>query len=285
VQDLHELIFDSVESILQQSYSNFELLIIGNSKISYQYKDPRIRHIKAARDTDFATLLNRGIKFAKGKYLIITSEILLFEKHRIYNQVKFLENKNNADIAAVGSYLFLIDKNKVPVSLIQFPLYNQEIQATFLFRNPISTSAAMFRTRIVNKYKLSKKYHKIGEYDFWIKFSNKYKLANLPEFLTYRFLSDKEDFNNSIKEALGTILCKELEKLFDISSQELTIHFAIFGGYMQNYFNTKTKIIDLKIWIDKILRALQSKYQLSNKLINEFKSVILENYCGIISIQ
>src|SRR4051812_25511698 len=66
---------DAIESILSQTYTSFEFIIINDGstdqteKIILSYSDPRIRYLKNSENLKLIASLNKGLKVAKGKYI------------------------------------------------------------------------------------------------------------------------------------------------------------------------------------------------------------------------
>lgn len=92
----------AIESVLGQSYREFELLIVDDGStdntenIVKQYKDSRIRYIKYWPNQGAAHARNVGIKEAKGKYIAFHDSDDLMKNYRLKMQLNYLE-RNNLD--------------------------------------------------------------------------------------------------------------------------------------------------------------------------------------------
>ena len=66
-------IAEAIDSVLNQSYTDFELLILNDGstdsteQVILSYKDKRIKYVK--RNHDFISALNDGLRMAQGKYI------------------------------------------------------------------------------------------------------------------------------------------------------------------------------------------------------------------------
>ena len=106
---------DAINSILNQSYKEFEFLIIddGSSDNSeaiikkYAANDRRIVLIKNEKNLGLASSLNKGIHLAKGKYIARQDADDLSAPDRLEKQVEFA--LRNSDIDVIGSNCFIID--------------------------------------------------------------------------------------------------------------------------------------------------------------------------------
>ena len=113
----------AIDSILNQTYQNFEFIIIddcstdNSSHILQEYaqKDSRIKIIKKEKNIGikgFIKNLNLGISIAKGKYIARMDADDISLPERFQKQVDFLEN--NPEITLVGAQLNLInEQNKI----------------------------------------------------------------------------------------------------------------------------------------------------------------------------
>ena len=178
----------SIESILNQSFDDFEFIITddksndGSLDILKEYaeKDPRIKIIEHSKQLRLAYSLNEQIEIAKGIYLARMDGDDIAHPDRLEKQVKFLEE--NKDIGMVGSYCREIDNNGKFVSLWKRPTSDQKIKKTILKLNPFLHSSIMIRKVAIIEaglYNTDCKYAQ--DYDLWLRVAAKYKLANINE--------------------------------------------------------------------------------------------------------
>ena len=104
---------ESIESVLNQSLSDLELIIINDGstdnteKISLDYKDERIKYYNQI-NSGAHSAINKGISFAKGKYISILNSDDIYEINRLEECYKFLEA--NTNYAAIVTKLVPIDE-------------------------------------------------------------------------------------------------------------------------------------------------------------------------------
>ena len=108
---------ESVRSILGQSYEDFELIIVddcGNNDIDDLLKlysdDKRIIVIRNKKNCGLARSLNRGVKKARGKYIIRMDTDDIMMPDRIKKQVEFVEH--HPEYAIIGGRYILFDGEK-----------------------------------------------------------------------------------------------------------------------------------------------------------------------------
>lgn len=207
---------DAIESILQQTYTNFELMIINdNSKDStekiillYKKKFPtKIIYIKLKNRLGAYGAANIGISKANGEFIALMDSDDVSHPQRFEKEVNYLIK--NKEIIVVGSQAKLIDKNGFVIGRKVFPLHHKDIYRSFFEVQPIVHPSCMIRRSILpNKNKLYHNKYEVND-DYYTLFSLfKYgKFANLPDFLfNYRIHSGnsslqriKQKFFNTIK--------------------------------------------------------------------------------------
>ena len=111
---------EAIESILAQSFTDFELLIVddasgdGSAQIirSYERRDNRIRFIQLEQNMGVADARNRGIAAATGKFITFMDDDDISLPKRLEKQVEFLQS--NPDIGAVGTCCRFVNHDLAP---------------------------------------------------------------------------------------------------------------------------------------------------------------------------
>ena len=143
---------EAINSILNQSFKNFEFIIINDGsgdkteEIINSFKDGRIKYIENKKNIGLTKSLNIGIKEARGKYLsrMDADDIGLIKKLEI--QYNFLEN--NTNIGIVGSAMFIIDDNGKVIGKSRKPVEHYLIKWRCFFGYPMAHPTIMGRTGI-----------------------------------------------------------------------------------------------------------------------------------------
>ena len=108
----------SLKSILNQSYKDFELIIIsdgsndGSNKIVKKFliKKNNVLYFESKKNVGLTKMLNLGIKFSRGEYIARHDADDLSLSSRFKNQIDILKKKKNLDI--IGSNAKYAYKNK-----------------------------------------------------------------------------------------------------------------------------------------------------------------------------
>ena len=112
---------EAIESILNQTYKNFEFIIIndGSTDSSLQiiesFKDPRIKLVNNERNLGIIKTRNKGLQLAKGKYIANMDADDISLPTRLEKQFTFLEK--NPDVAVIASKLVLINQNNDEIGI------------------------------------------------------------------------------------------------------------------------------------------------------------------------
>lgn len=168
----------AVDSILEQSYSNFELLIIVNRKIlslldeiKEIYKDEaRIRLLETPALGGLAYALNLGIGEAQGEYIARMDCDDISLPDRFEHQVAYLDA--HPRVAVVGGRLNLIDGQSKPLN-INYPYYgtDREIRKILPIRNPMPHPALMMRKSVLYKVGGYKYGNSSEDYELFLRMS------------------------------------------------------------------------------------------------------------------
>jgi glycosyltransferase involved in cell wall biosynthesis len=278
-----------IESILSQSYANFELLIVEDGstddtpKILKKYQDKRIRCITNIVNKGVTFSLNKGLKLAKGEYLARMDADDIMLPNRLALQVDFMEK--NPDYGMVGGWHEVINqKGRVIQKLERFTDHNQ-LKLQMLFSNPFMHPAITIRTKLLKQLKYNEKFELCEDYELWTRVSSVAKVANLPHYLLqYRLHGNNLSNSNGelLKKNLSVLITRELDKLkVAHNNEELVLHLAMSLGYGSKYFNTNEKINKLNNWLDKLLIAGGISKNKNALEFKKFKEEILFRQCSI----
>tara|TARA_Y100001970_G_C14178773_1_gene828610 strand:- start:919 stop:1731 length:813 start_codon:yes stop_codon:yes gene_type:complete len=207
---------ESIDSILNQSFTSFEFIIIDdlshdNSKLiieEYAKKDSRIIFLKNKKNRGLTYNLNQAISISRGELIARMDCDDVSMLNRFSKQVDFL-NKNKS-ISIVGSYSINIDKHGNEISKRIVPSSNFEILKVLPMLNPISHPTVMFRKDdIVAIGCYNTKYRTSQDYFLWFQAaSNSLLMFNMPEFLLYYRMDDEYISKKSFKYRMNEFLIK-----------------------------------------------------------------------------
>jgi hypothetical protein len=185
----------AIESILAQSYSNFELIIINDGSsdntaaLLTQYGDPRILVIHQP-NLGLPKALNAGIQIAKGKYLARQDADDVSLPERLAQQVSFMEK--NPSCALLGTWTNIMIAKDIGSGNLssqpsgrqhQHPTVNGALQVLLLMNNQFVHSSVMIRMaclKTIGLYSEDPEYFPPEDYDLWLRIAQQYSIANVP---------------------------------------------------------------------------------------------------------
>lgn len=183
----------SVQSILNQSYSDFELIVIDDKgtdnsiSIVEGIKDSRIRIIENDINRGIAFSRNRGIENAAGEYIALMDDDDFAPVYRLKTENEFLDS--NLDISVVGGAMHTIDayNNLIKYNNIQMIHDPDRLRAELLFHDVVMNGSTMFRKEFVLNHSITYQDNLNGmeDYRFWIDCSVFGKIVNLDHVLLY----------------------------------------------------------------------------------------------------
>lgn len=184
---------ESIESILRQSFKNFELIIVNDGStdnseaVIGQFSDSRIHYIKQ-ENQGLASSLNNAITIARGTYIARQDQDDISKRERFAKQVSFL--KTHPQIGVVGAWAEIVSENKRTGRYLKHPTKNIELQFAVLFDTPFVHSSVMLPRSVVEAiggYTTDLKRQPPEDFELWSRIARSYQLANIPEtLLLYR---------------------------------------------------------------------------------------------------
>lgn len=193
----------SIQSVLDQTYSQWELIIADDGSADttqevvsgFVSKDKRIVYIRAPHFGSIAKISNFGLKTVKGKYVAILDDDDWWANiHKLEKQVDFLER--HPDYVACGGGMIVVDAEGKPGSRFLKAEKDVDIRDQLLVSNPIINSSSLFRldlARDLNFY--DEKISHLADWDFWLKMGLRGKFYNFPEyFVFYRIWPESVSF-------------------------------------------------------------------------------------------
>lgn len=266
---------ETINSILNQTYNDFEFLIIDDGstdnslEILYSYNDPRIKILKNEKNIGYVKTLNKLIDLSKGEYIARQDNDDLSLPDRIEKQVLFLNI--NKDVGVCGTNAFIFGKKR---KMTQMPIANDEIKAYMIINNPMVHPTIMYRKSIFEVLNIGKYNEDLcpaEDYAMWFEISKKTKLANLPQpLLKYRW---HENNTSQLKKNI------QIEKVDQIRKEILNYSLSY---QISTEENNLFKIISNTEFANE--ENLKSLEETLTKILNKNKEICYYNNSAITNI-
>lgn len=181
---------ESIDSILNQTYNNFEFIIIDDgstdksNEIIKSYTDTRIRLIENKENLGLIKSLNKGILEVQTDYIARMDSDDISDLSRLEKQLKFMEE--NKEIGVCGTNYKVIDQEFIS----NHPLKHVDIKEAFLhLGSVIAHPSVMIRTNVLkeNNIKYDPRFQHMEDFRLWEQLLSLTQFANLAEpLLNYR---------------------------------------------------------------------------------------------------
>lgn len=194
---------EALESILNQTYRDFEFIIINDGstdqseEIIQRYNDPRIVYVRNERNIRLVATLNKGIKMASGKYIMRMDADDVSSIDRMKLQVEFMEL--HPDVGVCGSFLSVFGETIKPY-LSKRPEKDEDIRAMMLVNNSLGHPNVMIRKSVMidNDIWYDETYYRMEDWGLWISLMPYCRFYNIQKpLLHYRYVETSESRLNS----------------------------------------------------------------------------------------
>ena len=183
---------EAVESIINQSYKSWELLIIDDGSTDgtplileeVDRKEDRIRIITNPGHRGITYSLNIGWKQSKGNLIARMDADDICDHNRIKEQVEYMNS--HPEIAVLGTAANIVCENNGNGVVVMMPETHEQIVSQIYRKSPFIHSSVMMRKEFLEKmggYRLSTGFKNIEDWDLWIRGHKIFKFHNLQKVL------------------------------------------------------------------------------------------------------
>ncbi|OGL41105.1 MAG: hypothetical protein A3C43_06550 [Candidatus Schekmanbacteria bacterium RIFCSPHIGHO2_02_FULL_38_11] len=260
---------EAIESILYQTYRDFEFLIINDGstdtskEIILSYNDPRIIFVDNKENLGLPFSLNKGLKLAKGEYIArMDADDVSFPK-RLEKQVTFL--KDNSDVDMVASWIEKVDEDGKHLGFWRADRKNnipEEIYYTLHFKNCIAHSSVLFNKELILGLGGYKKDFLNEDYELWLRLSKVAKINKIKEVLVKYRESNSPSKSQAYRLYVERLYMASFHEFLSDERQKEILFFI--------------KDPERKKMPAKFSEILKVYNQMSNKIINSADSTLLD---------
>ena len=186
-----ELLQSAIDSVLNQTYSDFEFIIIDDGSTddsgriiqAYAKRDTRIRAFNQ-ENQGLSKSLNRGLLLAQGKYIARQDHDDLSLPERFKLQHKYLEE--NPECALLGTAAEIWDIDRPTGRYHDHPTENGLLKFRLIFNNPFVHTSIMFRRSVINDigfYSTDPMREPPEDFEYFSRIAKNYQISNLPNRL------------------------------------------------------------------------------------------------------
>jgi glycosyltransferase involved in cell wall biosynthesis len=272
---------EAIESILNQTFRDFELIIIDDNstddtrEIVRTFSDGRIRLIEKPINTGYTASLNMGINISHGVLIARMDGDDISNLNRFEKQVTLFAQ--HPDVVVCGTWYEIISTNE----LIKYPIDHEGIKVALLDYCALGHPTVMLRKSFLLKHQL--KYDETLEpaedYDLWTRIVALGKLANVPEvLLKYRDHSNQVSITDQYKQNENSIVSKLRMIRFPLTNLTESDQFLSRMIIEKERIPNAKKLREVLNWLDWLfLSNRQSGFYIDN----EFEKYITNKKIGL----
>ncbi len=265
---------EAVDSILGQTFADFEFLIIDDastdktSEILRSYDDPRIRVVTNEENLGLTKSLNKGLTLARGEYIARMDADDVSLPERLEAQVEFMEH--NPHVCVCGSWVEIIGHNAG--GTWRYPTDGNEIQCRHLFECSIAHPSAVIKKEYLNQSQLlyDITFKRSQDYDLWVRISAVYPLANIGKVLLKHRIHPSaigQHYSSEQKKSADRVRYQQLREFLGLTptEDELRLHSSISSGEFEargDYLNAVNQ------WLLTIRSANQERNYFDDSVLS-----------------
>lgn len=240
VYNEQEHIKKSVTSVLNQSYEDFELVIVNDGSddrtreiLENEFNDRRMK-IFNQENKGRVKALNQALNLSMGEYIAILDADDYCLPERLEKQVEFLDR--NPDVGAVGTAYYRYDEIRREKWIRKYPTENEKIKKEMSKYMPLAHSSVMIRRYCLKEIgNYNEEFDTLQDMELLIRIAKKFKLANLNEPLIIRNIRSDSFFHRSFRQSYRNRLLVRLN-LKAIKELSLPIKYYFFPLGRMVYF-------------------------------------------------
>jgi len=248
----------SIDSILNQTFNDFELIIVDDCSTdktweiiqNYAKKDSRVVAIKNEKKLGISGAINKGLEISRGRYIAKMDADDWAYPYRLGKQVDFMEK--NPQVVISGGTMEVCDEKLVVKNKRAYNLTDKEIRKNIFFYNPFCHPATIYKADIAKKVGGYCKTKSAIDYELYFKLGMYGEFANLPDILLkYRVNSGSISIYKARGQERDTLYIRA-KAVFEYGYKMNFKEKLYFFGQLISMYVIPQKI---KIWLFNLLRS------------------------------
>jgi len=235
------LVGRAIKSVLNQTYQDFELIIVDDGstdnteKVIKRFDDKRIRYIKHEKNKGGAAARNTGIKAARGEYIAFLDSDDEWLPEKLKRQMEVFKNASS-EVGVVYTGFIYVDKLGGGTSKQHIPKKRGWIYEDILVENCIGTTSTVLIERKYFKETglFDENLPSCQDWDMWIRLAKQCKFDFIPEILVRYFEHRNRITSNckSVIEGHEAILRKFQNDIEKRGHKVKAKHYFRLGNYL-----------------------------------------------------
>jgi len=187
-----QLLMRAVNSILKQTYQNFEIIVIDDNPDDETktqmdaLNDPRIRVIKSRRQGILGDHRNLAVENSKGEWIGFCDDDDYWHPEKLEKQVRVINKINPEKVKLICTNFWIRKKGQLKPVLnfwTRFKIFRNLYQTNFIGILTVLIKKEVFTN--LGFFKADKKINGTEDFDMWIRVLSKYRYYYIPQCLAY----------------------------------------------------------------------------------------------------
>jgi len=275
-----KFIAEAIGSMLNQTFTEFELIIIDDGstdktfEIAKSYHDKRIILLRHNRNSGNYPARNFGMEKSKGRYICVMDSDDIAVPNRIERQYTFMES--NEKVGICGGYTEIIGSSQKLTPATDYDELKVWLLSNIIFKHP----TIFIRKCLLQKYKLNynTSFRYASDYDFLVRCAEFFPITNIPEVVLWHRKHPDQISQANAKEQHKIVNIIQLKQLnyFKISpsEQEKITHLKLMN---RARISDKKEFEILLDWSNKLLRQNFESNYFNNDHLSIFLKRMLKN--------
>jgi len=273
----------AMESVLEQSFHDFELLIVDDCSEPYigdivsSYHDKRIKYVRLEKNSGPAAARNRALAMAGGKYIAPMDSDDVSRKERFEVQVEWMEKHPNVGCLGTSVNYFGDDATSMKYAYGGFS--GDEIDLFLLLNTCVFIhSSVMFRKEVIDKYNIRYQSgaYVAEDYGFYLDLIGKTKFFILKDILLdYR--SHGENLTHTKKSLMlekdVTARIYALQRYCDMKFDE-----SVARKFWNGTFSSSRELEEMNAFLKRIISILSDKGYSRGLILRVMKKFVKKMY-------
>jgi glycosyltransferase involved in cell wall biosynthesis len=250
----------AVESILSQTFQDFEFLIIDDASTDQSHKmlsgfnDERVRLIAHSHKLGLSSSLNEGIELALGDYIARMDHDDICRPQRLKRQVDFMDVHMDVDVLGTWAQTIGLPRQQT----WRYSTVDEDIRSEFVFNSGLVHSSVMLRKATLERLQLryDDSVAQAQDYELWTRAAPRIRFANLDMVLVnYRVHPDQvgNKYGVGQQAAADKVRLREIEGLgIKPTKNEFALHNRISRW---EQISGRAELEDLERWFLKLRAA------------------------------
>ena len=257
-----------LESIVNQTYKNIEIIIIDDGSLDNSYKVAKQFMSEQNKNTNFiiktrenqgmCNTLNEIAKQAKGKYISFIGSDDYWTINKIEEQVAFLEN--NPHVILVHSNSIKVNESNKEIGTLD---YSKKKNSGYIFdsiiygEGGINTPSHLYKTEVYKKIGYYDPSFKFEDTDFWLRLTEIFKIGFINKFHTYYRWHGN---NMSSSDNMLKFYYEELIEIYIKNVKDTTLRKFAVSKMLRKSYSRALRTMKLKLFLTYLIRYLKCKY-------------------------